>query len=150
MGQQTESAAPHCWFLFLPWWQSMFVTFQQLWRMELGTSLHCRLISPVSWVTYSPSCLFTLKISEADAILSRHGCKTNTIAAKQIWSFRRPRVHWKRMPRVIITLWRRLFRPSVCDVPTTQPCVGFSWNSFFTKHWAIVCPKNIGLVTAVL
>jgi len=47
----------------------MVVTFQQQWTMELGASLHCRLVSPVSRVTSSPSCLFALKISEADAFL---------------------------------------------------------------------------------
>jgi hypothetical protein len=47
----------------------MLVTFQQQWTMELGPSLHCRLVSPVSRVASSPSCLFSLKISEADTFL---------------------------------------------------------------------------------
>jgi hypothetical protein len=45
------------------------LTFQWQWAMELGASLHCRLVSTVSRVISSPSYLFTLKISEADAFL---------------------------------------------------------------------------------
>jgi hypothetical protein len=76
-GQQTESATPHCWFLYRDG-SFMAITFQQQWSMELGASLHCRLFSPVSRVTSSSSCLFSLKISEADTFLRV------AIAVKQI------------------------------------------------------------------
>lgn len=147
MGQQTENAAPHCWF-FLPWWQSMFVTFQQLWRTELCASLHCCLISPVSWVTSSLSCLFTLKISKADAFLrvamavKYRCCETNLVVSETPSALKADATRYNYAVETIL--------PSVCDVPATQPCVGFSWNSFFTKRRAIVSPKNISLVTTIL
>ena len=67
----------------------MVVTFQQQWTMELGASLHCRLVSPVSRVTTSPSCLFCLKISEADtflrvamAVKKNRCCETNLVVSE--------------------------------------------------------------------
>jgi len=103
----------------------MVVTFQQQWTMEVGARLHCRLVSRV---ISSPSYLFALKISEADAFLRV------AMAVKHIPLLR------KKKKKLVVSETPSALKadatrynyavesilPSVCDVPTTQPCVGFS------------------------